>query len=569
MKIKACIVVLTTLTMCQSLAEMQPTLIDPNNPARLSRDVPIPAPQPKTIKIAPTIPKPSLTPNTLIEVNHIQFIGGTRFPLETLVQPFRGFIGKTVPLSKLLAATDTLTQHYHNAGYPLSYAYIPADNFQHGVLKIELVEGYIANTHIHSDNTQIGLWLTTLSQQIMAEKPLTQNTFDRYSILMARTPDTKVTATANPPNNIYGATDMEVNAQRTRNWNVSTTFDTRKDQSQALVNATLSGLTRNGEQLGVATLLPLDNQTRESYFGLNYQQYLGNDGLQIQLKGSFFQQNPKDYSTLLTTADGVNINSKEKETQYSGGVALNYPLLLTQKQQWTLGGELDYVDKDYTYNLQAQGFGQQVNLPDIDQHVRYPAAEISLTGSHQYSQAAWNTRFSVRQGVDSLGASNTTANTDLTFTRWRFNGDAAYVFDKKWRLSSSIEGDWSDNALPEPERASFGALHYGRGYPDSDATGDYGVAGQVEMRYLYNRNEGQWVKTVQPYVLVDTAHTGFNQPGLPRQALASYAVGVMFGDNSHYSLSLEGARPIGDVPTDSSNRDWRFSATFTYNFNGV
>jgi len=113
---------------------------------------------------------------------------------------------------------------------------------------------------------------------------------------------------------------------------------------------------------------------------------------------------------------------------------------------------------------------------------------------------------------------------------------------------------------------NFGALHYGRGYPDSDAQGDYGVGGQVEMRYIHNLDQGEWLKTIQPYTVVDAAHTEFNQQGLPKQNLSSYAIGVMFGDNRHYTLSVEAARPIGDLPVDSNSRDWRYNATFTYNF---
>ncbi|WP_168404265.1 ShlB/FhaC/HecB family hemolysin secretion/activation protein [Erwinia amylovora] len=571
LKIKLSVVVFITVVSGQSSGEMLPALVDPNNPTRQSRDVsgPEPVNQLTTPGALPELaaPSPAMTLQTLVTFERIHFVGGTRYPLVTLMQPFNALVGKKVSLQTLVAAVDSITQRYHREGYPLSYAYIPADNFHQGVLNIGLVEGYVANSQIRSDNQQTGRWLGALSQRIMAEKPLTQDTFDRYSMLMSRTPDTKVKATAQAPNNIYGATNLEVDAQRSHNWNVINTLDIRKKQSLDLVSATLSGLTPYAEQLGVATIIPLNNQTRESYLGLNYQQYLGDDGLQLQVKGSYLNQNPKDFTTILTQANGVNINAREKEVLYNAGVGLNYPLLLTAKQQWSLGGELDYVHKRYDYTLQAEQGGITADLPAINQQIRYPAVELNLSGSHQYQQASWNTRFSVRQGIDGLGASNTTGPGDLSFTRWRFNGDAAWVFNQKWRLSSAVEGDWSDSSLPEPERLTFGAFRFGSGYPDSDATGDYGMGGQVEMRYLHDRSTGDWVKTIQPYVKVDAAHTAFHQSGLSSQKLASYGAGVMFGDNRHYALTLEAARPIADVPIDSSRRDWRFSATFTYNFN--
>lgn len=566
MRIKSCIVALLGSAIGYSSADMFPTLIDPNNPAKLATPISQPPAKSQKINLPAQKSVPDLTPQTLIDVKHIQFVGGTAYPLDSLAAPFSQYVGKKVPLSSLLAATDSITQRYHRDGFVLSYAYLPADNFQDGVVKIGLVEGYISATQIHSDNQQVGRWLSKLSKLIMEEKPLTQDIFERYTILMSRTPDTKVTASANNPNNIYGATTLNVQALRPRNWNIATAVDTRKGDSSAVVNATLSGLSTYGEQLGIATLIPLESDTRKTYAGLNYQQYLGDDGLLMQLKGSYYKQKDKDYNTILSLPDGITVGSQNTQTQYNGGVVFSYPLKLTRKQQWTVSGELDYLDKKYDYDLVARRGERQVQLPGISQRIRYPAAEISLTGYREYDQAYWNTKFNVRQGMDGLGATNSTPNADLTFTRWKFNGDAAYLFDKKWRLSTSVEGDWSDNDLPEPERVNFGALHYGRGYPDSDAQGDYGVGGQVEMRYIHNLDQGEWLKTIQPYTVVDAAHTEFNQQGLPKQNLSSYAIGVMFGDNRHYTLSVEAARPIGDLPVDSNSRDWRYNATFTYNF---
>src|SRR5476649_2894925 len=223
----------------------------------------------------------------------------------------------------------------------------------------------------------------------MAEKPLTQATFERYTILMNRTPDTKVTASANNPNNIYGATTLNVDALRPRNWNVQTAVDTRRGDSSAIVNATLSGLSTYGEQLGIATLIPLESDTRKTYAGLNYQQYLGDDGLLMQLKGSYYKQKDKDYSTLFLLPGDISIGSQKTQTQYHGGEVFSYPLELTRKKQWTLSGGLDYLDKTYDYDLWAMQAGRQIQLPDVNQHVRYPGADLTLAGYREYDKAYW------------------------------------------------------------------------------------------------------------------------------------------------------------------------------------
>lgn len=565
---------LLAISVVNAWADVLPTLIDPNNPAKLAREVPKPLQQRGTAPEAssPTSDKASsasgLTPDTLIKVDHLRFVGGTRYSNQILAAPFGHFIGKSVPLKQLISATQSITDRYHEDGYILSYAYIPAKNFQQNTLTVVLVEGYIANSRVQSDNTPIAHKLEKLARKIMEEKPLTKDGFERYSLLMSRIPDAKVSASANNPDNIYGATVLDVKSEHPHYWNLSSTIDSRKDEQKALISGTLSGLTPYGEQLGLATMLPLGNSdNKENYFGLNYQQYLGDDGLQMQLRGSYYKKKPKKYTPALVLPQyDIDIGGKTDETQYTGGVQFNYPLILTRQRQWSVSGALDYVDKSYDEYYSGSVRNQPFSL-SASSKLRYPAAEISSLYYREYTQAFWSTRVGVRQGIEgSVSNSNLLTPTDIAFTRWRMNNDAAYLFDEKWRLSTSIEGVWSDNDLPEPERASFGGLRYGRGYSDGDASGDYGYGGQIEMRYLYAR-ESNWLNSIQPYVLVDTAHTYFNQPLLANRQLASYALGMTFSDSKHYSLSLEGARPIGDLPTDADKREFRFNATFTYNFN--
>lgn len=551
-------------------ANTVPMLIDQNNPSKISRNIIKPV-LPRAVKptISASTPTSKLTMETLIDVRHIQFIGGTRYDIKILSAPFANYIGKKVPLKNLVVATQSITQLYQQDGYVLSYAYLPSDNFTNGTLKIGLVEGYIANARIQSENAAIGRWLTQLSQRIMAEKPLTEDTFERYTILMNRTPDTKVITTAKNPDNIYGATLLDVKADHPRNWNVSTALDSRKGVYSGVLNATLSGFTPYAEQLGIATLLPLDNKNRDQYLGVNYQQYLNSDGLLLQTRGSYYKKSPKDYDDVLTIfPQNITLSSRVEQTQYTGGVVLSYPLELTRQRQWTISSGLDYLDKSYNLKSRARLNNNNNLLVDLDeqnQRMHYPAAELALTGYREYTQAYWATRFSVRKGINGTLASSSVPWGDLGFTRWKLTGDGAYLMAEKWRLSASAEGDWTDNDLPEAEQVTFGGLRFGRGYPDSDAAGDYGYGGQIEMRYIHSR-ESRWLKTVQPYVILDTAHTWYNSPIFPAKTLASYAMGVTFGDNKHYSLSLEGARPIGDLPSDSSRRDWRFNATLTYNF---
>lgn len=554
-----------------AMADTLPALIDPDNPAMPAQNVPGPnAPRNPASQIRVTEPARKYTPETPIQVRHIQFVGGTRYPLKSLLEPFRPYAGKTVPLKTIVKLANDITARYQADGFPLSYAWLPDDNFHNGTIKIVLVEGYVARSNINSDNPNTAARLKRLSEIIMAEKPLSAERFDRYSLLMTRTPDTKVEANAQLPKNIYGAAVMQVDARQPRIWDLSSTLDTRKGQNLALVNGSISNLTSYGDRLGVATLIPLDDESKKTYLGLNYQQFLNDDGLSMQLKGSYYRDDPKDYTPLLSLPQDITIDVHNTSTQYNGGVNFSYPLILERKKQLGMTGGMDYTDKRNDYSLRARGFGQTLDLPSQNQHVRYPALEFGVNGYREFETVSGSGNITVRQGMDALGADAAPSlGTDVDFTLWKGRVDGAWMVAKNWRLSTALDGSWSDNDLPEPERVNYGAQRFGRGYQDGEATGDYGYGGQLELRYLHMRPESQWLATVQPYLLADAARTGFNQPGYRHPKLASIAGGVMLGDMRHYGLTLEAARPVGDKPSDASRRDWRFSLTVTWNFNDL
>ena len=555
-------------------ADQPPSLIDTNNPAKVTREVtrtqltqPLNKP-----KVAPqTVTHSALTLDSQFTIKQIRFIGKTHYSMDLLLASYQDLIGQSVTLRTLLAATQKITERYQGDGYPLSFAYLPTNNFQNNVLQVNLVEGYVANVKLDSDNAAVSEQLMRLAQPMLNENPLQQKTFDRYSQLMSHIPDTTVTVSAPRPTNTNGATDLIIKSSHPRHWNVATAFDARDGEYTALLNATFSGFTSYGEQLALATMLPVDKDNKQSYLGLNYQQYLNDDDLQLQLKGSFYQKKPKKYTYLLSIPNtNIELDAKQKQTLYTAGMQLNYPLSLSTRNQWNMYGLIDYTDKKYQYNYQLKQNGNVINFPleSTTQTVKYPAAELGLSGLKIYDTAYWALRLNARQGLDGSVSGNNPLNSDLTFTRWKANLEGAYIINSRWRLSSSVEGGWSDDNLPESERITFGGLRYGRGYDDGEASGDYGYGAQFEVRYMYPI-EASWLSSVQPYVVIDTANTRSNTSIYKAQKLASYALGTTLTDNQHYTLSVEGARPIGDKPSNSGQRDWRFNLTFSYNFNSI
>ena len=84
-----------------------------------------------------------------------------------------------------------------------------------------------------------------------------------------------------------------------------------------------------------------------------------------------------------------------------------------------------------------------------------------------------------------------------------------------------------------------------------------------EVNYSFNR-AGDWVKILQPYVVLDRAKTWFNELPVKGNDMSSAAVGLRFGDNKYYNIALEAAKPLADEALDTFNRKPRYSLSFSY-----
>lgn len=569
MKIRRGLFGLLVVSIGANASESVPPLISRDNPSMLARVVPQPLIEKKFIgQISTPAATPSLALDTTITVQQVQIIGGTRYSIDELAPVFQIFIGRKTSLRVLLAATNSITERYHRDGYPISFAYLPVDNFQQGIVKVVLVEGHVSGKQIDTKNPNVAARIERLSEKIIADKPLTSAVFERNTILMNRTPGIQVMTSIDVPTNVNGQSLMKVKTDPIdpRHWNFGTAIDSRKGETLAILNAIARGFTSYGDQLGLATLIPLKSPNKDRFLGLNYQQFIGDDGWLMNFKGSYFKQKQKDYYFLTEVSD-QEIDYREDQTQFITGINFSYPLILTQKKQWTAGIGMDYTDATYDYDFRLYRAGDEVdiNIPSLQQKNRYPAAEGTIQGFYRYEQAYWTARVGIRQGINSWFAENKNTDSKIGFTRWKASGEAAYLVAKKWRFSTAIDGSLTNDILPQVEQINFGGLRFGRGYQSGEATGDSGFGGQIELRYLFSW-PGRWLDTIQPYIVTDMARTYYNTSELRENRLSSFALGTSLGYSKYYLFSIEAAKPTGDLPSDTDRRSWRYNFTFTYQF---
>ena len=475
--------------------------------------------------------------DTRMVLHKVRFEGGTVFPLSDLREHYQPLIGHSITLGELQQYTERLTERYRQDGYLLSYAYLPPQDVAEGRVNVVLVEGYIRDYRVEGDIGPAGGYLQQLLTQLEAERPLTRETLERYLGLAERLPGVSIEAELAMAQTADGAARLTVRAQRKLFSAAVTLADSSRDDAQALLTATSNAQTRFAEQFKASLLLPPgDDQVH--YQRLDYSQYLDAAGSQLLLSASRYRSDP---GTRIRLDDGRDMTRERDSERYA--VGLRQPVVVRPNEWMAVQGHLYAVSEHVEDQLDGEP-----SLRDYDTSVR----ALSFEGDWRKVEGGRLRIVSagVYQGLDYLGA-RSDADYDLDFLRLRLSGLQSDTLAGNWQGVASGALYWSDDRLPDSERAGFGGLHFGRGYPRDQADGDKGWGVAYELNYSLR---GNGLALVQPYAAVDVAQAWHNRGPVDDAHLASAALGVRLGDGRYLNVALEVAKPLADVALDSLDR---------------
>lgn len=109
---------------------------------------PLPSTTPPRVVEAPVRPTLELPEGTSVAVSAFRITGNRSFGDDVLQPLLAGFAGKRLDLRGLNEAAAALTRHYQRNGHLLSYAYLPAQRVEGGVVELAVLEGRIDTVQI-------------------------------------------------------------------------------------------------------------------------------------------------------------------------------------------------------------------------------------------------------------------------------------------------------------------------------------------------------------------------------------------------------------------------------------
>jgi len=479
-------------------------------------------------------------------LHKVRLEGGTVYPLSELREHYQPLVGHTVSVGELQQFTERLTQRYQRDGYLLSKAYLPDQDFADGRVHVVLVEGYIQDVRREGDIGPAGAYLDQLLARLQAERPLTQATLDRFIGLAQRIPGVTLQAELTQVERSEGATRLTVHASRRPFGAAMTLSDGSRDGLQGLFKVVSNAQTRVAEQLTASVLLP-PGDDHTDYQRLDYSQHLDALGSQVLISAARYRSEPR---TPVRLEHGSPFLQKIESQRYAIGLA--QPVIVTPDEWLAVTG--------HVYSVSEHVDDRSAGLGRNDTYVR----ALSFEGDWRKVEAGrlrWVSA-GVYQGLDYLGA-RSDADYDMDFLRFRLAGLQSDQLFQRWQGVLSGAVYWTDDRLPDSERAVFGGQYFGHGYPQDQAAGDKGWGVAYELNYSIQAGAG-WIRRVQPYALLDAAQAWYNGGPYEDARMRSAALGVRFGDGRYGNVALEVAKPLADVALDSMSREARLLINFSF-----
>lgn len=537
----ASVAVASTPAWPQALRAGNPLDVLPPTPPDATGEVRVetaPAPTP-----APDLLASSVTP-TRFDIEGVRAID-----FAPVAASFAPLVGKTVTVADLVAQASQATSLYREAGYPLSFFFVPPQDLAGGVVRVVAVEGHIAQVRIEGDPGRSAERIEAIAQVLTGEKPLRRATFERATALLGQLPGFTIEARVPMPATTDGAAVMTLSVKR-RVVNVALGSELGRPQSRAVITGELNDTLLPGGQVSLSTLLPGSGHDR--YVAAAATQPIGHDGLALRLSASLFETAPVPVAVGAATLDRT-ASSKRVEA------SISYPLVLTATRSLVASGGVYAGEARTTYTNAPTGAW-------LRETTRVNAAYAQLAYGHAEGDTAQSASAQLAHGFG--GRSELTSNVPgaggplpgrTDFTRLVLQAADSRRWPGSFGTALNATAQLATRNLPDSERIGFGGSRFARGYAPGETAGDTGWGLGAEINRRFQPRESL---QLEPYLLAEAAHV-HPAAGGPAN-LRSLSLGMRVSDRKHYTVDVAASKPLGDPSPANPQRKPRASVLLTY-----
>ena len=527
-------------------------VLQDNKPAPLAPSAPPPplqAPQNEK-QVAPA----GAGQDIRVNVTGFTFSGNTVISSEKLQEAVAPWVGKALNFAQLLEVTDKIEAVYHDAGYFLAQATLPPQQIHDGTITIVITEGKLGQVRIEGESRISPETVYRYLDRLPKGEVVTERLLDRQTLLIndlaGSSSSLDLQAGAVP-----GTTDVVLAQKVDPLFTGSITIDNygmpATGEDRLSVNAALNSPFHLGDRLSANFALSDSNNLHT--YGLNYDLPLGGNGWRVNVG--------KTRAVYSLGAAFKALTASGTADAWHAGVS--YPWLRSRTANINLQLQGDY--SDLRDNLGASG----LDLKKTSRSLTFsPNADwqdkLLGGGSNQIA-------LDVRYGSLDLGSQAKTLDiapagpdADGSFGKFDLNLQRRQTITNSIALSGQWKHQFATTNLDSSEKISVGGAQNLVAYPSSQATGDEGGFGKLELRWQARNNLS--VATFVEYAHLKLLHNPLATATTNHGNYRDVGFGVNWSPLAHVDFAASIAWAGNQPPNPSDNDRPRLWANLGYSW---
>src|SRR3989338_1241942 len=149
-------------------------------------------------EIQPSSQAPSTAKKIKFKLKKITLSGNHVYSTKTLETLYEKYIEKEITVAELYDIVQSITNYYRNNAYILTRAILPPQKVENGVVKIEIIEGYINQVNILGDAAGAKTMMLRFGNEITASRPTNLSVLGRNLLLENEIPGVHAKAALEP-----------------------------------------------------------------------------------------------------------------------------------------------------------------------------------------------------------------------------------------------------------------------------------------------------------------------------------------------------------------------------------
>ncbi|MBB5710209.1 ShlB/FhaC/HecB family hemolysin secretion/activation protein [Sphingomonas xinjiangensis] len=443
-------------------------------------------------------------------------------------------IGKTLATDQLASLASSIADRARSRGYAFASAWIGPQRLSNGVLTVSIDEGRV--DAIRFDGPEQPAVRRALAALING-KPARLGDVERRLLIAGDVDGVRIRKTQFLREHGKGVLLVRVTQDKLAARVALSNEGTKPiGPEQLRLDVDMNALFSSDDAFTVTYSTTPAEPSELQYGRLRYANRVSADGTEVALVASGSAAKPGAY------LEPLDLESRS----WFVGAELLHPLWRRRDASLWLQAELGVRD--------LQQWRRSVRI----RHDRIATARVSLYGYSDLAGGRLRVSTTLSQGFGIFGATRladplaSRYDADATFTALSAWSEWSTELGGQFSLRLAAQSQLASQPLLITEETGLGGTGFLRGYDWSERSGDQGVMGLAELRYLWNQPFGMF-RRAQLYVFLDGGQVGNLANGFGSGELASTGGGVRTDFTANMGANLEVAVPLTGARYDTDD----------------